>query len=63
MMKSYLLVLSLALVMSVAYAGIDQENPPIGPIYPGLTFGGSESGIEIEMFYDLTCSACKGLHP
>jgi hypothetical protein len=31
------------------------------PDYPAgsLTFGGSESGILIENFYDLTCSNCK----
>lgn len=29
----------------------------------GLTFGGSESGLKIELFYDLLCEISKDLHP
>ena len=56
-------MLSFALIICFASAGIDQDNPPIGAYYPGLSFGGTDSGIQIEMYYDLTCSACAALHP
>lgn len=58
MMKS---LLALATVATVALAF--DNTPPVPERHPGYSEGKGRQMIEIEIYYDLTCSASAAFHP
>lgn len=61
-MKIFSLVLSL-LIYSVYTFHIDDNYIPVPGSHVGLTFGGKQSGLKVELYYDLLCEISSDLHP
>ena len=52
---------SFALSTMAAYAAANAT--PIYGSYPGWVEGGRKAGIDVELFFDFMCSACKAENP
>ena len=61
-MKACILLVAL-IAMSITTTSAYDNNPPIPERHPGWTFGSDNSHVEIELFYDLLCSACAYENP
>lgn len=61
-MKISSLILSL-LVAAVSSYDVDENYVPVPGTHVGLSFGGKQSGLKVELFYDLLCPVSADLHP
>lgn len=60
-MKSFLTIILLSIFINLSFSY--DNNPPVPEYYPGFPVGSTESGIEIELIYDLTCIDSKNFDP
>lgn len=65
-MKAILLPLSFLGVASAAEVGDKNwiyNFPDIAPKYPGFIEGSNKRNIQLDLYYDLLCSACAADNP